>query len=157
MEETTNNQTPTAAPEPLANKVPLPAQTDAVNNLPEGETASVQGEAAAPADADELSELEAMKKDLERREQEFIARQLEADTVKMLLGYGMPEGLSKFLMGESMEDAKKNVEEMKVVFDRAVQEKVAMRLRGTTPRVSSGITGGYGFSDLTSQVQQSLI
>lgn len=92
---------------------------------------------------EEVKEYEDQKKaaDLERKEKELTLREMKNDTRDILHEKDIPVQFAEFLIGESMEKTRENIDAFKKEFDLAVQGQVEQRLKGTTPKTSSGVVG----------------
>lgn len=85
--------------------------------------------------------LEKQKAEFEAERKQFLQEKLELETVKQLSELNLPTKFSNFLVRETAEDTKANLdvfaqlwnEEMKARIEKEVEE----RLKGTTPKKSS--------------------
>lgn len=92
---------------------------------------------------DEVKEYEQQQreKELAEKERQLQLRGMKYDTREILSQKELPAEFADFLIGEDMEATKGNIEAFKQAFDSAVQKQVETRLKGTTPKMSSGIVG----------------
>lgn len=96
--------------------------------------------AMKPEEAERYEE-QKRRETLEKREKEIQFREMKNDTKDILHEKEIPAAFADFLLGEDMEKTRENITAFKKEFDLAVQEQVEKRLKGTTPKASSGITG----------------
>lgn len=104
--------------------------------------------------ADEKKEFEYNKRleDLQGKEQQLAARELQAEATKILGDKGLPSTVLDFVLAQNAEDTAKRIDNFKQVFDAAVQAGVEQRLQGKTPRTGSG--SGNGTKTSTEQLQE---
>lgn len=97
--------------------------------------------AAMKPEEQEKYEEQKRRETLEKREKEIQLREMKNDTKDILHEKEIPAAFADFLLGEDMEKTRENITAFKKEFDLAVQEQVEKRLKGTTPKASSGIIG----------------
>lgn len=92
---------------------------------------------------EEAAEYDRQQKEtaIAQKEKELQIREMRNDTKDILLQKNIPASFAEFLLGEDMEHTQENITVFKKEFDAAVQAQVEQRLKGTTPKVSSGIVG----------------
>lgn len=106
---------------------------------------------------EERKQLEESRMELEQREKELEERMHDVESKRMLASVGLPGTLSKCIRGKTLEETEQNIAELKKTFDESVQKQVEKQMRGTTPRTGSGIHGMSGYTDVRSQVWESLV
>lgn len=109
---------------------------------------------AAVQETDESKSLEEQKKQLEQEKEELRLSYLRLDTKQLLKENGLPEMLADHVMAADFAKTKAVVAELKAAFDNAVQQQVAVRLAGTTPR--GGNEDYSRMNNITEQVKRSL-
>lgn len=108
----------------------------------------------AVQEADTLKSLEAQRQQLEREKEELRLSYLRLDTKQLLKENGLPEMLVDHVMASDFSKTKAVVAEIKTAFDNAVQQQVAVRLAGRTPR--GGNESYHSMDNITEQVKRSL-
>lgn len=109
---------------------------------------------AAVQETGDSKSLEEQKKQLEREKEELRLSYLRLDTKQLLKENGLPEMLADHVMAADFAKTKAVVAELKAAFDNAVQQQVAVRLAGTTPR--GGNEDYSRMNNITEQVKRSL-
>lgn len=87
--------------------------------------------------------------ELEIRERNVLKRELKADARDILAEQGHPQALAEMLNYGSREEMLESIKVIGSAFKAAVQEEVAKRVRGVTPKASYGhpIGGGDALHD----------
>lgn len=118
----------------------------------EPETAGENAEAVQEADA--LKSIEEQRQQLEREKEELRLSYLRLDTKQLLKENGLPEMFVDHVIASDFSKTKEAVAELKTAFDNAVQQQVAVRLAGRTPR--GGNESCHSMDNITEQVKRSL-
>jgi hypothetical protein len=117
------------------------------------EAGRTEAEKLSKMTADEKREFEYNKRleDLQGKEQQLAARELQAEATKILGDKGLPSTVLDFVLAQNAEDTAKRIDNFKQVFDVAVQAGVEQRLQGKTPRAGAA---GVGTKTSTEQLQE---
>ena len=96
------------------------------------------------------------EKDIADREAAIAHRELQADTKEILSEKGLPESLMGVVIGKDKDTTVKNVDALKVEFDKAVQAQVEERLKGKTPSTGTGSTVQTEASTMSAEIDKYL-
>lgn len=89
------------------------------------------------------------------REKSIALRELKADAKEILSEKEVPNEFLDMVLGNDLEETKRNVDTFKTKFDAAVQKQVKTLLKGETPKTGSGIIG-TGTSVMAAQIDKYL-
>lgn len=109
--------------------------------------------AQMPPDEKAAYEQNKRLQEIEKREQEIALRELKADTINALNENDLDKDFLKFVIGNDKDSTLDNIKEFKNLFDKAVQSKVEVRLRGKTPPAGSSSDNSGGIRE---QIKKSL-
>lgn len=131
-------------------------QADFEKQLKE-KTANAAAEASKTAQMkpDEKAEYEQSKRlqEIEKREQEIAHRELKADTLGALAENDLDKDFLDFVIGADKNSTLDRIKAFKGLFDKAVQAKVEVRLKGKTPPAGSTEDGS---NSIRAQIKKSL-
>jgi len=82
-------------------------------------------------------EIDKQKADFEAERKQFMREKLELQTVKELSAIGLPTDFSKWIVAETAEEIKTNIDSFKTHWEQALEKAVNEKLSGTTPKTST--------------------
>lgn len=120
-----------------------------------------EGTPSSPTMANEAlnqdkEELEKQRLAIEEREKALRQKELAFDAARMLEQIGLSTQLVPYLVGESNELTAQRIEVFKPIFDEAVQQVVAERLKGTTPTLGTSPSVKNGNAEITQMIQNTI-
>lgn len=94
------------------------------------------------ADEREKAILEQKESDIAERESKLQMKELELDTINRLVEEELPISFKEFVIKDNAETTNENIKSFKNEWKKAIEVAVNERLKGETPRKSSGGTTG---------------
>ena len=82
-------------------------------------------------------ELEKQKAEFETEKKQFLRERMELETVKELSALNLPTDFAKYLLADTAEEIKQNIQTFKTHFEQALEKAVSEKLQGTTPKTST--------------------
>jgi hypothetical protein len=73
----------------------------------------------------------------ETERKQFLREKLELQTVKELSAIGLPTDFSKFIVAETADEIKTNIDTFKKHWETAIEKAVNEKLSGTTPKTAT--------------------
>lgn len=73
----------------------------------------------------------------ESERKQFLREKLELQTVKELSAIGLPADFSKFIVAETADEIKTNIDTFKKHWEQALEKAVNEKLSGTTPKTAT--------------------
>ncbi|HDI3121680.1 DUF4355 domain-containing protein [Clostridium botulinum] len=83
-------------------------------------------------------EFEKEKAKFKEERRQYLLDKMELELVKQLNSKNLPVQFSKYLLNEDAKTCLENINEFEKVWQNAIQNAVNEKLKGTTPKVSSG-------------------
>lgn len=118
------------------------------------ENEKLEAEKLAKMKEDERIQYETQKKlaELEERERAIQARELKAEAYNILAEKGLPKELAEILNYNDAESCNSSIDAVEKAFQEAVEKAVNDKLRGNTPKSTSGQpaqqTFGFNFQGI---------
>lgn len=118
------------------------------------ENEKIEAEKLAKMKEDERIQYETQKKlaELEERERAIQARELKAEAYNILAEKGLPKELAEILNYNDAESCNSSIDAVEKAFQEAVEKAVNDKLRGNTPKSTSGQpaqqTFGFNFQGI---------
>lgn len=103
------------------------------------ETARIDAEKMASMSADERAKAELLQKEtaLQDERKQYMEERMEFEAIKALANENLPLGFAKLLSGKDTEETAGNIDMFKTEFLKAIEEALAKRLKGQTPKTAS--------------------
>src|SRR5690625_3734583 len=94
----------------------------------------------------EAAKLDKQEKQLEKREQEILNKELRADAIDNLIEKDLPKEFADFVVSGDGETTLDNINAVKSAFDKAVNDRVKKSVRQETPGTSRQIKNSNSFN-----------
>ena len=103
------------------------------------ETARIDAEKMASMSDEERAKAELLKKENALRDErnEYMKERMEFEAIKLLADENLPIGFAKLLSGNNSNETSDNLDMFKAEFLKAIEEALAKRLKGQTPKTAS--------------------
>lgn len=101
------------------------------------EISEVERLAKLSAEEQEREKFKREKEEFENEKKLIQRERMEIQTAKELENLGIPNTLAKFVTSDEADQVQDNIKELKKVWAKALDEAVAKRIAGTTPKTSN--------------------
>lgn len=107
------------------------------------EKARTEGERLAKMSKDERAKEEEQKRldAIAEREKAVAEREMRIETQTLLVEKGLPLEFIDVVLGTTAEEVKTNIDNLQIIFDKAVEKRVNDRLTQKPPRTGNGSVG----------------